>query len=441
MKRSKIIFIWLVITIIVGLTGCSVFENKALPTGAVVLSTDNEQNVIDIIIKTNEKYKNMQDFKAVKIIKIDQGSISKEEIMIKGNKYRIKREWIEEESRWLIKNEEVEVSDGTNVWIYKKIYPSIGAYLELGGFYNDISKFEEAEELIEEGIELYPDDWRVRQELGRSYRDQGRFEEAEELFEKAIELNPDDGRAYFELGVTYSCQGRFEEAEELIEKAIELNPDHRRAYFELGSIYHTQGRFEEAEELFELFEKAIELNPDDGRAYFELGVTYSCQGRFEEAEELIEKAIELNPDHRRAYFELGRIYSKQGRFEEAEELFEKAMIDEEYKKRSTFEVIQDTRYDEIQYIDDILDISSFNFNLEQDENYYILEGKKSKSTVLWSKIKAEINKEDHSIAKLEFYNEIDGMEKLTKTIIYENISFNNNLSDEEFILTEGAGVE
>ena len=55
MKRSKIIFIWLVFTIIVGLTGCSVFENKTSPTGAGVLSKGTKQNTFDIIVKTNEK--------------------------------------------------------------------------------------------------------------------------------------------------------------------------------------------------------------------------------------------------------------------------------------------------------------------------------------------------------------------------------------------------
>ena len=94
------------------------------------------------------------------------------------------------------------------------------------------------------------------------------------------------------------------------------------------------------------------------------------------------------------------------------------------------------KYDEIQYIPDILDLGTFSFNLEEDKNHYILEGRKGRNSALWSKIKVEVNKEDYSIAKLEFYNEIEGVETLTRTIVYENISFNNNLSDDEFIVRE-----
>ena len=139
------------------------------------------------------------------------------------------------------------------------------------------------------------------------------------------------------------------------------------------------------------------------------------------------------------YLLIGALYNAQGRVEEAEEMF-KGVI-KHYEKlgkesEPIYEVKQDSRYDELQYVDDILNINFFEFSLEQNKTHYILEGKKLRSNALWSKVKAEINKEDYSIAKLEFYNEINGADMLTKAIIYENISFNNNFSDEDFMIVE-----
>ena len=122
----------------------------------------------------------------------------------------------------------------------------------------------------------------------------------------------------------------------------------------------------------------------------------------------------------------------QGKIVEAEEIFRKLVI----KELPTYEVREENDYDEIQYTDGILDFNRYDFILKQDKNFYSLEGKRTKNTTLWSKIKAEINKDDFSITKLEFYKEIDGKEKLVKSIIYENISFNNNFDEKEFVFKE-----
>ena len=83
-----------------------------------------------------------------------------------------------------------------------------------------------------------------------------------------------------------------------------------------------------------------------------------------------------------------------------------------------------------------------NFKLvDIKDNFYIVEGETAKERLkhdsLWSKIKIWINKEDYSIAKLEFYDESGNRDVLFVTIIYEEISFNNNFSDEYFRLDGG----
>lgn len=95
--------------------------------------------------------------------------------------------------------------------------------------------------------------------------------------------------------------------------------------------------------------------------------------------------------------------------------------------------------DEVQIMGDILNIYIRNFKLVDIKgDFYIVEGKIAKDRLMRdlpvpSKIKAWINKEDYSVAKLEYYGGLENRYLLRVTIIYEEISFNNNFSDGHFI--------
>ena len=87
---------------------------------------------------------------------------------------------------------------------------------------------------------------------------------------------------------------------------------------------------------------------------------------------------------------------------------------------------------------EILNIYTKNFKLiDIEDKFYIVEGKTARNRLMhdapWSKIKIWINKEDYTVAKLDFYGESGKSDVLITTIIYEEISFNNNFSDEHFI--------
>lgn len=482
MERSKIMFSVLVIFIIVVITMFFVSENGMFPTGAAVLSTDNEQNAIDIIIKINEKYKNMQDFKAVKIIKNED--ITKEDVMIKGDKYKIVRSRIKKEGDRFTEENEIAISDGKNTRTYKNnednkieefedllkitLEKNLSMYeesgIQLGRMYRMQGKFEDAEKSLMKAIELRPDHTETYVELGWIHRIQGEIKQAEEIFKKAIEVNPNDEWAYIEFGLFYINISEFQKAEEMFKKAIGINPNNERVYPKIGWAYWNLGKFKMSEEMYQ---KAIEVAVDKKWVYVELGVNYMGVSKIEDAEKMFKKAIEVAVDKEGVYVELGRLYIVSGKVEDAERMFKKAIeinpsLEKPYielekiyriqgniqdynytlnkfkvdKETSKFEIREDVSYDEIQHISEILDFNQHNFILKQNKNFYFLEGKKMKNTALWSKIKAEINKNDFSITKLEWYNEIDGKEKIIESIIYENISFDNNLDEKEFAIIE-----
>ena len=101
----------------------------------------------------------------------------------------------------------------------------------------------------------------------------------------------------------------------------------------------------------------------------------------------------------------------------------------------------DEYVDEVQIMGDILNIYERNFQVKSvSDNFYVVEGKeakeKLKSSLSWSKIKAWINKEDYSVSKIEFYGKVGKRDFLFVTIIYEDINFDNNFSDENFMLVK-----
>jgi len=300
-----------------------------------------------------------------------------------------------------------------------------------------------AKEILKNAIELMPNNEEFYLGLGWVYGFQGDTREGEEIFKKVLAINPFNERALIGLSDIYMQRGDFEEAKATVEKIINTYPNNRDAYLRLGELSLILGDEKEAEEMFK---KAIDINPSNHMTYYFIGESYSFSN-VGKSEEMFEKTFSLKPDNVEMICacrqclcnsllseKLGWVYLKQGKFNDAEEMFKRNL---KINRLPTYEVKEEDSYDEIQYIDDILDFNQYNFILKQNKNFYLLEGKKMKNTALWSKIKAEINKEDFSITKLEFYKGVDGKEKLMKSIIYENISFDNDFDDKEFAIIEG----
>jgi len=540
----------LIVMALILLSGCTRFDDEILPTGDVILNT--EQELIDVIIKTNEKYKNMQDFRASKVINNDYGEL-KEVIMIKGDNYKKIRESFEEKSGWYVKNKIIEISDGNKAMITKTFEPSSikeleeilenelisepdeQTYIKLGRLYCGLGKVEEAEEMFKKAISINPNEPEGFIGLGLLYKSIGKTEEAEailkrgrdifylnrdlnflgstntkstirvsgvkaqialnevkksnpnyqwrntdivdtkdydeeikieaakEIFEHASEIMPNNELFLISLGGIYRIQREFKKAEEMYNKVLSMNSLNRKALIELYTLYKIQGKAEKARLIFE---KTVNTFPNDRFIYLRSGILSLYQEDEKEAEEVFKKAIDIDPSMDRAHDAIGEIYSffdirkteeiwkegislrpgdplllkklgwvylNQRKVNDAEEMFKRSL---NITGLPSYESKPITGYDEIQYINDILNFNIYDFDLKQDNDFYFLEGIKIKDTALWSRIKAEISKDAFSVTKLEFYKEVDGKEKLMKSIIYEDISFNNNFDEKEFAIIE-----
>lgn len=155
-------------------------------------------------------------------------------------------------------------------------------------------------------------------------RQKAYFENAIELAEKSVELYPDEGKSHYVKAVAVGrmadvvgTRERISSAHDIrdsAEKAIELDPDYAPAWHLYG-VWHSEvsnvGRVERTAARFisegipdgasnetaeEYMSKAIELNPDHVLFRLDLARHYLRSGQDEKAIPVLEKILEMEPD-------------------------------------------------------------------------------------------------------------------------------------------------
>ena len=153
----------------------------------------------------------------------------------------------------------------TNTWktpdgIFRRtlsIYPeSVGARVGLATILRHQNKFEEAFEVITEGVK-YMDHSLLHMNAGFVYAATGQVGDAEERFRAAIDMDPSNPEPYFSLGSLFDQTGRSDEAISFYEKAVELDDSYVIARAKLGNLYLKKNQTDLAREQFE---KALEWN-------------------------------------------------------------------------------------------------------------------------------------------------------------------------------------
>ncbi len=120
-------------------------------------------------------------------------------------------------------------------------------------------KVAEAIQAYQKAVELAPKMIKLKMELGQYYLDNGKRDEALELYKNILEENPDSPDGHYGLGTIFAREDKLEEAlQELVmaknlfqkqqpkEGDKRFNPNRGHVHHELGLIYTQQGDFEQA---------------------------------------------------------------------------------------------------------------------------------------------------------------------------------------------------
>jgi TolB-like protein/tetratricopeptide (TPR) repeat protein len=163
-----------------------------------------------------------------------------------------------------------------------------GPYLTLASIYAAQDRPAEAESMFRRAEAVESGYWRVHNEIGHFYYDQSKYDQAIRRYQRVVELAPDNGIGYDNLGNTHLALGNLDEALQ----AFNASPlPSRWTYTNRGLVYYYKGDFEKAAADQQ---RAIDLAPDNHRTWGRLAdAARFIPGKNEQAGNAYRKAIEL----------------------------------------------------------------------------------------------------------------------------------------------------
>jgi tetratricopeptide (TPR) repeat protein len=151
--------------------------------------------------------------------------------------------------------------------------------------------------------------------------EQDKYEDAQKIFNEVVDLNPSDPYARINLAVSLVKQGSLSSASEECRRAISIDPMLPEARGCIGIIAFKQGRLAEAEA-----QLALSIAGDSrGGDYADLGALYIQMGRYEEAELVLKKGLAIKREDGSIHLELGNLYLQTEKYMSAIAEFRQAI--------------------------------------------------------------------------------------------------------------------
>jgi tetratricopeptide (TPR) repeat protein/peroxiredoxin len=130
--------------------------------------------------------------------------------------------------------------------------------------------------------------------LGNAYRLQKQWDDARKVLEQALQVAPDDAEANYSLGMVFAQTGDNAKAYEHLQRALKARPDYPEALNNLGVLYLVTRRRDEA---VASFEECIRMAPAFDQAYLNLARVYVLEGARDKARSVLGDLLRQHPDH------------------------------------------------------------------------------------------------------------------------------------------------
>jgi tetratricopeptide (TPR) repeat protein len=173
----------------------------------------------------------------------------------------------------------------------------------------------QAEPIVQQMIELEPNEPANYFALANIYEEAGRYEDAEEAYLRARELRPEDPVVHSTLAGFYNRQGEHSKMLDALTQAAEVQPENPEGFYRL-SVYYEEivrkdhrlpraTKLEYSRKGIEAADKALAINPTYSEAMVYKNILMRHQATVEtdrakqqqlirDAEALLERAMEIN---------------------------------------------------------------------------------------------------------------------------------------------------
>ncbi len=180
--------------------------------------------------------------------------------------------------------------------------------------YNE-GQYDEALDVLKEGLGLYPNSVELHIGVGYAYHAREEYAWARRSFEEALVLDPDHEDALAGLGETLLKFGQQARAIKSFQHTLELGyQDDVELMLQIGRALFREGLIEESKQFFEI---AAQQTPDAAEAISCIGYAEHRLGNDDSAIATLRRALQMDPDHTEARIYLGNIFYDRGDYEAA----------------------------------------------------------------------------------------------------------------------------
>lgn len=194
-------------------------------------------------------------------------------------------------------------------------YPLVSEYrLALGRLYFDDERYNDAEAVFRQLIEIENKPKEALIELGKVLRYQNDIEKALEALFRAAVYDPADAEPFFLAGMMLLDVNKPHEAKQQFERVLIINKSYPLVRYQIGRaellLKNPKGALEQSKE-----EKKV--NPNLAAAYSLAAEAYSDLKQFDLCAQEYQKAIKLRPQGADIYVRVAGCYRKGGNFDSA----------------------------------------------------------------------------------------------------------------------------
>ncbi len=168
---------------------------------------------------------------------------------------------------------------------------------------NDIN---DALEIIDAGLNKFPEDYRLNYFKGLSLQKVNKEPESIKYFEKAVLLNPADISILSTLALAYDNQGEYSKSADTYEKALNIDP--QNPLILNNYAYNLSERGVDLEKALRMSEMSIEKEPQNSSYLDTYGWIFFKMKNYKQAKKYIEKSLEINGNNAVVLEHLGDVY-------------------------------------------------------------------------------------------------------------------------------------
>ncbi len=203
--------------------------------------------------------------------------------------------------------------------------------------YNE-GQYDEALDVLREGLALYPNSVELHIGVGYAYHAREEYAWARRSFEAALVLDPEHEDALAGLGETLLKFGQQEAALRSFRRTLELGyEDDIELMLQVGRALFREGLIEESREYFDT---AARQTPDSAEAVSCIGYVEHRLGDDDGAIATLRKALKIDEDHTEARIYLGNIFYDRGDYEAALYHLDRSTPDDHWDELGIWRLIE-----------------------------------------------------------------------------------------------------